>query len=49
MENLQKFVQDVLDDKVEPFMKSEDVPAEQGDVKVRVMMNSFTKEIHYQN
>ncbi|GMT00223.1 hypothetical protein PENTCL1PPCAC_22397 [Pristionchus entomophagus] len=39
VENLQKFVQDVLDEKVEPYMKSEDVPAEQGDLKVLVAKN----------
>lgn len=34
MENLRKFVEDVLNDRLEPHMKSEEPPEEQGDVKV---------------
>lgn len=39
MENLKQFVEDLLADKLEPYMKSEPVPAEQGDLKVAVAKN----------
>lgn len=34
MENLRKFVEDVVNNRLEPYMKSEEPPEEQGDVKV---------------
>ncbi|CAD5206829.1 unnamed protein product [Bursaphelenchus okinawaensis] len=39
VDNLRQFVEDVLNDKLEPFVKSEPVPTEQGDVKVAVAKN----------
>jgi len=39
VENLKQFVEDVLADKLEPFVKSEPVPTEQGDLKVAVAKN----------
>ena len=39
VDNLKQFVQEVLDGNAEPYMKSEDVPAEQGDLKVLVAKN----------
>lgn len=39
VENLKQFVEDVLTGKVEPFVKSEPVPEEQGDLKVAVAKN----------
>ena len=39
MENLKQFVDDLLEGKLEPYMKSEPVPSEQGDVKVAVAKN----------
>uniref|UniRef100_A0A915DI42 Protein disulfide-isomerase n=1 Tax=Ditylenchus dipsaci TaxID=166011 RepID=A0A915DI42_9BILA len=39
IENLKQFVEDVLAGKAEPFMKSEPVPTEQGDLKVLVAKN----------
>jgi len=39
MDNLKQFVDDVLEGKVEPFVKSEAVPEEQGDLKVAVAKN----------
>uniref|UniRef100_A0AAF5Q208 Protein disulfide-isomerase n=1 Tax=Wuchereria bancrofti TaxID=6293 RepID=A0AAF5Q208_WUCBA len=36
VENLRKFVEDVINDRLEPHMKSEEPPEEQGDVKVIV-------------
>lgn len=39
VDNLKQFVDDVLAGKVEPFLKSEPVPAEQGDLKVAVGKN----------
>lgn len=36
VENLRKFVEDVINDRLEPHMKSEEPPEEQGDVKVVV-------------
>uniref|UniRef100_A0A0R3RV38 Protein disulfide-isomerase n=1 Tax=Elaeophora elaphi TaxID=1147741 RepID=A0A0R3RV38_9BILA len=36
VENLRKFVEDVVNDRLEPHMKSEEPPEEQGDVKVVV-------------
>jgi len=39
IENLKQFVDDMLAGKLEPYMKSEPVPAEQGDLKVVVAKN----------
>lgn len=39
IDNLKQFVEDVLANKVEPFVKSEPVPEEQGDLKVAVAKN----------
>jgi len=39
VDNLKQFVEDVLANKVEPFVKSEPVPEEQGDLKVAVAKN----------
>ncbi|KAF7638195.1 Protein disulfide-isomerase [Meloidogyne graminicola] len=39
VENLNHFVDDLLSNKLEPYMKSEAVPAEQGDLKVVVGKN----------
>ena len=39
VENLKQFVEDVLANKVEPYLKSEPVPEEQGDLKVVVAKN----------
>src|SRR3954463_8420804 len=39
VENLKQFVDDLLEGKLEPYMKSEPVPSEQGDVKVAVAKN----------
>jgi protein disulfide isomerase family A protein 3 len=39
IENLKEFVEIVLSGKAEPYMKSEPVPTEQGDVKVAVAKN----------
>nr|QOJ52477.1 protein disulfide isomerase [Meloidogyne incognita] len=39
VENLKQFVDDLLANKLEPYMKSEPVPAEQGDLKVVVAKN----------
>jgi len=39
VDNLKQFVEDVLEGKVEPFVKSEPVPSEQGDLKVAVAKN----------
>lgn len=37
MDNLEKFVNDVLEGNLEPYMKSEDVPSSQGPVKVIIV------------
>lgn len=54
VENLRKFVEDVVNDKLEPHMKSEEPPEEQGDVKVcfcdRVKFSNFLESkwrLHY--
>jgi len=39
IDNLKQFVEDVLADKLEPFVKSEAVPESQGDLKVAVAKN----------
>ncbi|CAD5210018.1 unnamed protein product [Bursaphelenchus xylophilus] len=39
VDNLRQFVDDVLNGKLEPFVKSEPIPTEQGDVKVAVAKN----------
>ena len=39
MENLKQFVEDLQANKLEPYMKSEPVPSEQGDLKVAVAKN----------
>ncbi|KAI6241457.1 Protein disulfide-isomerase [Aphelenchoides fujianensis] len=39
MESLKQFVEDVIANKLSPFVKSEDVPEEQGDLKVAVAKN----------
>uniref|UniRef100_A0AC34PWC8 Protein disulfide-isomerase n=1 Tax=Panagrolaimus sp. JU765 TaxID=591449 RepID=A0AC34PWC8_9BILA len=39
IESLKQFVDDLITDKLEPYMKSEPVPEEQGDLKVAVARN----------
>jgi protein disulfide-isomerase A3 len=39
VENLKQFVEDMLGNKLEPYMKSEPIPEEQGDLKVAVAKN----------
>lgn len=39
VDNLKQFVEDLLDNKLEPFVKSEPIPEEQGDLKVAVAKN----------
>jgi protein disulfide isomerase family A protein 3 len=39
VDNLKQFVEDVLANKVEPFVKSEPIPENQGDLKVAVAKN----------
>lgn len=41
VDSLKKFVEDVIGDKLEPYLKSEEPPETQGDVKVR--LHTFTK------
>ncbi|MCP9259867.1 Protein disulfide-isomerase [Dirofilaria immitis] len=44
VENLKKFVEDVIGDRLEPYMKSEEAPEDQGDVKV-VVAKTFQEMI----
>jgi protein disulfide isomerase family A protein 3 len=39
IDNLKQFVEDILANKLEPFMKSEPIPTEQGDLKTAVAKN----------
>ena len=39
MDNLEKFVNDLLDDKLEPYLKSEPVPTQNEAVKVKILRN----------
>ncbi|VDN17991.1 unnamed protein product [Gongylonema pulchrum] len=44
VENLKKFVEDIIADKLEPYLKSEDPPEKQGDVRV-VVAKTFNEEV----
>lgn len=46
MDNLEKFVRDFLDDKVEPYLKSETVP-EDNDGPVKVSKANFVDKYMY--
>jgi hypothetical protein len=41
MDNLEKFINDFLDDKLTPHVKSEDIPETQGAVKVFIIHVCF--------
>ena len=47
MDNLEKFVNDLLDDKLKPYLKSEPIPDSNDDpVKVRKMSTTKCLECH---